>query len=206
MIHDYHGPPQAGVVAGVAGVGRGIMGGVFTGGIGSVVAVDAAPGNAFMRKECRYPCLRRVTGVTVQSGGYMRGVLSRGKHAIVAGCTAADDLGVINVGRGPGGGQMAVCADRCTADVIGAFPCCIGSVVAGKAFFSGFLVGEKMWSPGTGTVTVTAFQRRWNMVGGFAGGRGAVVTGVAGADDFVMIDACHGFPAGRGVACCTITG
>jgi len=161
---------------------------VLAGCLGAVVAADTVTGNVDVIEICRQPAGCGVTVVAGVATGNVGGVLAGRRDAIVTGSAGTGHLGVVDgVHRRKSIGIVAVLADvgRCYVRCVLAGR--IDAVVTARTIARDIDVVEVGRYPACRRMTVvtivTAVQVSWI----FPGGRSAVMTRAAGANDLRVI-------------------
>ena len=188
VVDRKHRREHVGVVAVFANFAGLYMRRVLAGGLGTVVAADTVTGNVDVIEVCRQPAGCGVTVVAGVATGNVGGVLAGRRDAIVTGSAGTGHLGVVDgVHRRKSIGIVAVLADvgRCYVRCVLAGR--IDAVVTARTIARDIDVVEVGRYPACRRMTVvtivTAVQVSWI----FPGGRSAVMTRAAGANDLRVI-------------------
>lgn len=180
--------PDIGVVAVLANIRRLDVRGAFAGSRNTVVATETVSSDANVIEIRRQPAGRRMTVVAVVATCNVGRILSGCGYAIVAGAARAQNLGMVN----RIGGHKYIRVVTIFANIGGLYMCqslAHGSnaVMAAEAVANNADVIEVCRPPRNRGVAVVAGIATSNMGRSLTRGNGAIVAGVARADDLRVI-------------------
>jgi len=193
--------PHIAVVAVFADIGRLYVCQILAGGFHAVMATDAVAGNVHVIEVRRPPGDCGVTIVTGVVAGDVSRVFAGCGNAIMTGAADADDLRVVNSKYGHKNiGAVAVFADVARLNMRRALSGSVHAVMAVDAAARDIDVIKVRRQPRDGRMAIIAVIAAGDMGLVFAGGRDAVMTGAARANDLRVVDRRHGRKHIRAVA------
>jgi len=201
MVHLDHRLPCRGRVAGFARGTRLDVGGVLACGLRAVVAARAVPGNARVVEACGSPGRGHMAGAAIRRCRHVIRALAGRDGAVVAGRACAEHLVVVHPQhRRPAGWRVAGLADVACLHVSSALAGGTTSVVAAHAVSGDPGVIELRGAPRCCVVASVAIERCLDVVSRLARRPNTVVTALAAAAHFLMIESGGGQVGRSGVA------
>ena len=201
MVDRKHGRPRSIAVAILTHVCGQYVGGIFSGGVHTVVAVETAIDDIGMIEIRRNPGDRRVTVVAEFTALNMRGVLACCSGAVVTRVARSKDVQVVDRdGRVPEVGTVAVLANIRRQNMGWSLASGVRTVVTAETVARDVRVIKYSRNPGECRMAVVALLAGHDMRRMLARGINAVVTGCAGSGDCDVVHECDRAPRGGRVA------
>ena len=148
-----------------------------------------------MIKVGRYPCIGRVTVITLCRGRQVINILAFGSDTVMTTRTSTQHLEVIyRHRRNPGGVAVAVFANVGRTDMLETLAGRGHAIVTTATGFGRRGVIEARGQPGIGRMTVITLYRGCQVINILAHGDDAIMTTGAGAQHLEVVDRDHGIP------------